>query len=201
MKLSIHRELAERIREGCEGRLNIRIHPRWFAFGSIYPDCTHQRILHLHEMPSAAPLVGRMIRRFCGKSIYSGQSLSRWRSLRLGIVMHYVTDFQCFVHTPAFNGTLLEHRAYEVEQGQLSDEPIVRDLISFYGVESSGELFDKLCRAIETRDEDSFSPQNDIDAAYRHGRHGASAAALPFTVHRSALDSRSFAERNMNGKF
>ena len=43
MKYKIHRSLAEQIREGCEGRLNIRLRAGWFSFGNVYPDVSHQR--------------------------------------------------------------------------------------------------------------------------------------------------------------
>lgn len=169
MKYRIHRDLAERIREGCEGRLNVRINPRWFGIGNVYPDCSHQRLLYLHEIQPAGKMVGRMIRRFCKKSIYSGQILSRWRSFRLGIVMHYICDFLCYVHSPAFEGSLMEHRAYEQEQGKLTQSPQMRDVISFYGAENADELFNMLIQTIRRRDSESFSPAGDLDFALSIG--------------------------------
>lgn len=62
MKYKIHRSLAEQIREGCEGRLNIRLRAGWFSFGNVYPDVSHQRIMHMHEADSAGRMVDRMIR-------------------------------------------------------------------------------------------------------------------------------------------
>ncbi len=59
MKTRIHRDLAERIREGCEDRLNVRVHPRWFAVGNVCPDCTHQRVLHMHRLDAAELPMGR----------------------------------------------------------------------------------------------------------------------------------------------
>ena len=167
--MRVHRYLSELIREGCEGRLNIKINPYWFALGSIYPDCSHQRILHMHEIGAAGNMVGRMIRRFCRKSIYSGQNLSRWRSLRLGIIMHYVSDFLCYAHTAGYVGNLLDHREYENLQGKLNQIPQVRELCTFYGVENTAELFAKLGQVIGTRRKDSFSPEEDLDYALTVG--------------------------------
>ena len=62
MKTRIHRGLSELIREGCEGCLNVQINPRWFSWGNVFPDCSHQRLLHLHELDSAGRMVERMIR-------------------------------------------------------------------------------------------------------------------------------------------
>jgi hypothetical protein len=169
MKVRVHRELSEYIREGCEARLNIKINPYWFALGSAYPDCTHHRFMHMHKLNAAGNMVRRMIRRFCSKSIYSGQNLSRWRSLRLGIIMHYVSDFLCYVHTSEFAGSLMDHRAYEVEQGYLTHSPQMRVFCSFYGVENSNELYSMLRKVIFDRKPDSFSPTNDLDYALSVG--------------------------------
>lgn len=54
MKYKIHRSLAEQIREGCEGRLNIRLRAGWFSFGNVYPDVSHQRIsICMRRIPPA----------------------------------------------------------------------------------------------------------------------------------------------------
>ncbi|MDD2361937.1 MAG: zinc dependent phospholipase C family protein [Oscillospiraceae bacterium] len=169
MKVRIHRYLARHIREGCEGRLNIKINPYWFEMGSIYPDISHQRILRMHEIGDAGGMVGRMIRRFCNKSIYSGQNLSRWRSLRLGVIMHYLSDFLCYAHTVGFEGNLRQHCSYEQIQGELNRIPHVRDICSFYGVEYSADLFEELKQVIRERTKDSFSPDNDLDYALSIG--------------------------------
>ena len=125
--------------------------------------------MRIHEIGAAGNMVGRMIRRFCGKSLYSGQCLSRWRSLRLGIIIHYVCDFLCYAHTVGFDGNLMEHRAYEEEQGALTQSPRIKELCSFYGVESSHELIIMLGTVIREREPDSFSPSDDLDYALAVG--------------------------------
>lgn len=174
MKYRIHRRLSEQIREGCEGRLPICINPRWFAFGNVYPDCTHQRLFHLHEQESAGLMVERMIRRFCRKGIDQRKTLSRWRSLRLGIIAHYICDFSCYVHTSAFEGTLREHRAYEAEQGRISAQQGKKALCDFYGADDSAQLIRLLKSALRHREPDSFSPANDLDYALSMGTELAS---------------------------
>lgn len=182
MKYQIHRRLSEEIREGCEGRVNVRINPRWFTFGNVYPDCTHQRVLHMHEADSAGEMVTRMIRRFCRRGISDRKVLSRWRSLRLGIIAHYVCDFNCFVHTAAFGGTLREHRAYEEAQGQcpVGDGP--HSLCSFYGAADAGELAAMLDGFVRGRRADSYSPARDLDYA------ASSATELAYAMLRLCLE-------------
>ena len=152
MKYRIHRSLSELIREGCEGRLNIQINPRWFAMGNVYPDCTHQRVLHLHEWESA----GRML-------------LSRWRSLRLGIISHYICDFSCYAHTASFAGTLRQHRSYEAVQGRLHPAPAQKSDCDFHAAASSSELIDMLDTMLRQREKASFSPAEDLHYAAAAG--------------------------------
>ena len=165
MKYKIHRRLAEQIQEGCEGRLPVRLRAGWFSFGNIYPDVSHQRILHMHEITSAGKMVNRMIRRLCRWGIEDGQLLSRWNSLRLGILCHYICDFMCYVHTPAFEGTLRERRAYENEQSHCAGKPCTPSVCSFYSVETDEELVKQLTLALQARDPATFSPADDLDYA------------------------------------
>ncbi len=174
MKYRIHRRLSEQIREGCEGRLPICIHPRWFALGNVYPDCTHQRVLHLHQRDSAGLMVERMIRRFCRKGIGRDKALSRWRSLRLGIIIHYLCDFSCYVHTSDFRGTLREHRAYEQEQGKVAGIGSLKNLVDFYGAGDSVELIRLMESALAGREPGSYSPAGDLDYALSLGTEAAS---------------------------
>lgn len=165
MKYRIHRSLAEQIREGCEGRLNIRLRAGWFSFGNVYPDVSHQRILHMHEVDSAGRMVARMIRRLCRWGIEDGQMLSRWNSLRLGIISHYICDFMCYVHTPVFEGTLKEHRAYENEQSRYLGSQSPRSVCSFFEAHDGEELTELLIQAVRERDPATFSPEDDLEYA------------------------------------
>jgi len=169
LKYRIHRSLSELIREGCEGRLNIQINPRWFAMGNVYPDCTHQRVLHLHEWDSAGRMVERMIRRFCRKGLNNGTVLSRWRSLRLGIISHYICDFSCYAHTSSFDGTLRQHRSYEAVQGRLHPAPAQKSDCDFHAAASSAELIDMLDTMLRQREKASFSPAEDLHYAAAAG--------------------------------
>ena len=175
MKTRIHRGLSELIREGCEGCLNVQINSRWFSWGNVFPDCSHQRLLHLHELDSAGRMVERMIRRYCRRGVDGRKVLSRWRSLRLGIISHYICDFTCFVHTASFKGSLREHRVYEAEQGHLSPRPVWKESCDFLwsgnwrcGVPAAA----KDAPGTET---DSYSPAGDLDYAAAAGTQTACA--------------------------
>ncbi len=175
MKTRIHRGLSELIREGCEGCLNVQINPRWFSWGNVFPDCSHQRLLHLHELDSAGRMVERMIRRYCRRGVDGRKVLSRWRSLRLGIISHYICDFTCFVHTASFKGSLREHRLYEAEQGHLSPRPVWKESCDFYGAETGDAVFRQLQRMLRERETDSYSPAGDLDYAAAAGTQTACA--------------------------
>lgn len=187
LKYRIHRRLSEQIREGCEDRMSIRIRPRWFALGNIYPDCSHQRLLHMHELSSAGGMVERKIRRFCKKPVRSGTVLSCWNSFRLGVITHYVCDFNCYVHTASFTGSLREHRAYETEQGRHDPALTSRSLCSFHGARNEEELVRMFTRTLTARGSDTYSPAADLEYA------AASATELSYAMLRIRADRRRIA--------
>lgn len=181
---NIHRRLAEQIRQSCEERLPIRLRAAWFSFGNIYPDVSHQRLVHMHELDSAGRMVGRMVRRLSLWGIQEDQMLSRWNSLRMGIVAHYICDFMCYVHTSAFQGTLKEHRAYEKKQSGCGDIPGIRPICSFLGAENGEELTRMLDQLLRDREPDSFSPEKDLEFA------AAAATELTCAILRIRLSRR-----------
>lgn len=71
MKCEIHRSLSDQIREDCESRMNIRIHPHYFRLGNVFPDISWQR-LRLHEQSRAEAMVRRKISRFCRRPLLEG---------------------------------------------------------------------------------------------------------------------------------
>jgi|GEM_PF-1681529 len=165
LKYRIHRELSEQIRLACEQRLGIRIDPYWFSLGNVYPDCTHHRVLH-HEIDAVGGMVGRMIRRFCRWGIGSEDEISRWRSLRLGIIAHYLCDFSCYAHTAAFDGNLREHRAYENAQlASVCPHPDFR-LADAVALADDGDALMRAIRAcFAGRDPAGYSPSSDLEYA------------------------------------
>ena len=169
MKCEIHRSLSDQIREDCESRMNIRIHPHYFRLGNVFPDISWQR-RRLHEQSRAEAMVRRKISRFCRRPLLEGPVdgpvLSRRRSFLLGVVMHYVCDFSCYVHTDRYTGTLKEHRAYEEAQAAFIGRQRARDIVSFYGAGNGTELGARLAAALDFRADDTFSPEQDLDFAF-----------------------------------
>lgn len=165
LKYRVHRELSEQIRLACEERLGIRLDPYWFSLGNVYPDCTHHRVLH-HEIDAAGGMVGRMIRRFCRWGIGSDAEISRWRSLRLGIIAHYLCDFSCYVHTAVFDGTLREHRAYENAQlATACPRPAGRLAGAVAFADDGDALMQALRACFAGRDPAGYSPSGDLEYA------------------------------------
>lgn len=171
MKYRVHCSLSDQIREDCESRLNIRIHPRWFRLGNVAPDLSWQR-LRLHEQSSAGPLVRRRIVRFCRRPVEEkpeGTILSRRRSFRLGVIMHYICDFNCYVHTDRFDGDLKTHRAYEAAQAAYTGRQRPLQIAGLTGVQGGWELAGCLEQALRDRHDDSYSPAGDLDYAKAMG--------------------------------
>ena len=105
-------------------------------------------------------MVRRKISRFCRRPLLEGPVdgpvLSRRRSFLLGVVMHYVCDFSCYVHTDRYTGTLKEQRAYEEAQAAFIGRQRARDIVSFYGAGNGTELGARLAAALDFRADDTF---------------------------------------------
>jgi hypothetical protein len=106
-----------------------------------------------------------MIRRFCYHRVGDQKILSRWYSLRLGMISHYVCDFMCYVHTSDFDGGFREHRAYEQEQSAFMNAQCARAVCSFYEAKSSEELTEMLENVLLDRQKESYSPALDLEYA------------------------------------
>ena len=165
MKTIVHRWLAEQIREGCEDRLPVRFHARWFSLGNVLPDFSHHR-LRLHEEAASGTAVAHAIVRLCHWGVRSDRMLSRWYSLRLGMLAHYISDFMCYAHSPAFEGTLREHRAYEAAQADAMEDGACFCPVPSLTVAEEGEaLARSLLQAVRSRPAGSYAPALDLDYA------------------------------------
>jgi len=84
-----------------------------FIAGNILPDIWLSFIYRPHFRKFSAAGINKMLRRLYDSRAGSG---GLWFSYRLGVVTHYICDFFCYSHTPAFKGGLNGHRRYEKKQ-------------------------------------------------------------------------------------
>jgi hypothetical protein len=84
-----------------------------FILGNLAPDLFFSFLYRPHLRHSSSPHMSRLIH----KLYTDGLVPNRLRfSYCLGKLTHYICDFFCYAHTPAFQGTMREHIHYEKKQ-------------------------------------------------------------------------------------
>lgn len=124
MTVPTHIVLGRAIHQLASTAMPIELNTRWFLYGNIYPDLSHYRISLPHYAQRSMPFVQRMIHTLCQMPLEADGRLSPIQSLQLGMLCHYICDFFCHAHSPAFKGTLRAHLAYEFkQQGYITRHP------------------------------------------------------------------------------
>lgn len=84
-----------------------------FIFGNLAPDIGLTYIYRRHQHSTSMSHLDKLILRLY-YGIFHPNSIIF--SFRLGIITHYVCDYFCYAHNPAFKGHLREHIIYERKQ-------------------------------------------------------------------------------------
>ncbi|MDR1863332.1 MAG: zinc dependent phospholipase C family protein [Treponema sp.] len=112
MTLKNHREMGNRIYSKLRDQ-GVFLSRFWFILGNLAPDLYFSFIFRRHEYAPSAGSVKKLMRR-----LYEGRVNPRSAlfSYSLGIANHYVCDYFCYPHSPAFKGSIRDHISYEVNQ-------------------------------------------------------------------------------------
>jgi hypothetical protein len=104
-----------------------------FVLGSLVPDLCFSFIFRRHEYACSVLSVRKLVLR-----LYEGRFDPRsvLFAYFMGIINHYVCDYFCYSHSPAFRGNLWDHIKYEWVQ-HIS----VPKNFSFFGRENYGMDF------------------------------------------------------------
>ncbi len=95
-----------------------------FIFGNLAPDLFLSFLYRPHLYTFAGPYVKKLLLRLYKSGASPACTVS---SFYLGMISHYVCDFFCYTHTPAFKGNIREHLLYEIRQ-----KVNVQDILPFY---------------------------------------------------------------------
>lgn len=85
----------------------------FFLLGNLAPDIFFSFCYRPHQYASSGPHIKGQIQRLC-YGVATPRSASF--SFNLGIIAHYVCDYFCYAHSPAFRGSSHEHYLYEKKQ-------------------------------------------------------------------------------------
>jgi hypothetical protein len=122
-----------------------------FILGNLAPDLCFSFVFRRHEYDYSAGFVRRMIFR-----LYEGHFNPRsvFFAYFMGMASHYICDFFCYSHSPAFRGNLWEHIKYEWVQRMNGQEEL-----SFCGGDGQSLGFSRL---MDTMDEHIKNHDRDL---------------------------------------
>ncbi len=110
MKIRTHLKLSRDIRYFIQRFTSSELNPVMFSLGNILPDVAiHMRLMGHTKKHSYAYLLKRI------RSLYKKRHRSHaYISMKLGVITHYLADYFCHPHTELFEGSINDHRVYEV---------------------------------------------------------------------------------------
>ena len=115
MNIFTHLYMAVRLKKTIEASIPIRLKTVSFLLGCIKPDISPKFDSIRHYKKDSEEFLLEEIQSLLEDNIYEYEICRSGFSERLGIVVHYLSDFFCFAHTDEFTGNILEHHKYEME--------------------------------------------------------------------------------------
>ena len=107
MRLEIHYRIAKKISEDIKG-LGLHFHKESFLFGNLFPDLIHSYFWCRHEYPSSRNILRIKIEQLKKSPVFF--------SFRMGVLIHYISDYFCYPHTSVFGQGIAQHIMYELRQ-------------------------------------------------------------------------------------
>jgi hypothetical protein len=163
LKLLNHYKMAEMIyRQMKQNGMGLKRLP--FILGNLAPDLYFSFLFRRHEYGCSAGSVRKTILR-----LYEGRfdPRSALFAYSMGIVSHYICDYFCYSHSPAFRGNLWDHIKYEWLQRVSAGEQIPFISREWYG-QGFHHLMDTMDEYIRSHDhdltQDAAAAQTDIAA-------------------------------------
>lgn len=109
-----HLLIGKRLHAYLEEGHGIRLNKASFLFGNLQPDIKRFYKQRPHQPDGWGRYIKSEIRKLTSykqESTRFGRNYSR----RLGVICHFYTDFCCFPHTKAYEGSSYQHMKYEWE--------------------------------------------------------------------------------------
>ena len=120
----------------------------FFVLGNLAPDMTFSYIHRRHTRAVSLPHLEKQIRCLYKKGADPYGAVFSWR---LGVMSHYVCDFLCYPHTPAYKRGAAGHFFHEVRQSVHSSDVLPLDKQKGRGLDAV-KLTEALERHIERRE-------------------------------------------------
>ncbi len=115
MDVSTHLEIAKIVKKAVEEQFPIKLDTTGFYYGAIKPDISPELVKILHYKKDSFNYIKQEIKKLWETKPIGTMKYSRHLSERLGVIMHYITDYFCYVHSDHYQGSMFLHCLYELE--------------------------------------------------------------------------------------
>ena len=109
-----HLSMSLAIRKLVEKHLPIKLDKVGFMLGNIKPDFAPRLVKIPHYRDDAIHFVKSEIKALLNYQIIEHTKCTRYFSQRLGVILHYLSDFFCYAHSKNFKGNMFNHYLYEI---------------------------------------------------------------------------------------
>jgi hypothetical protein len=117
MNFHVHLSIADALVGIIEDELSTKLNKPAFFFGSVKPDLFPNIITAEHEIRYAKQFITDEINSLLQQKIEDTEC--SWDlSEKLGIVMHYLSDFFCYAHSEHYKGSMMQHYYYEFKHSK-----------------------------------------------------------------------------------
>ena len=120
----------------------IQVNEAFFVLGNLGPDLYFSYLFRQHTRARSGAHLERQLK--CLYAANATKSAAKF-SYHLGVMSHYVCDFLCYPHTPAFRGSTREHILHEKRQ------KVNAELLPFNRQQSMGLNHEKLTKTLNHR--------------------------------------------------
>lgn len=110
MKVATHIEIGETVMVGCREFVSKGFSMRMFKLGLSLIDQSWHVVTHPHYAQKSLDYICKIL-----DGLYTAEHFSAIQSFKLGVVVHYLSDFCCTPHRGGGVGNALSHIRYENE--------------------------------------------------------------------------------------
>ncbi|MCX7921421.1 MAG: zinc dependent phospholipase C family protein [Clostridia bacterium] len=113
MLSATHKLIAKRVYEALKNELNVCVDLKSLCYGSIAPDIYPSMMILPHSKEGSLEFLHKNIEWLMEQPIPENKRDMKNFSFRLGIIVHFISDYFCSAHNEAKYNNLINHFIYE----------------------------------------------------------------------------------------
>lgn len=167
MNTFTHLGISQTIQKIIEKELNVKLHNIGFMYGNIKPDISTALAKIPHYKDDSIEFIKKEISELMLMKICNTCKCSKAFSEKLGVIIHFLSDYFCHAHSNNFKGNMMEHHIYEAKVSQYfkSYNSIVNNFGILNNIEviiDCNRLFNYIDEHYDIYSAEAVSPKSDM---------------------------------------